>query len=82
MLKNRPVLEALQEYLDAEFRLAPEEVRLDSDLKQDFGFDSLDLIELVMFIEDEYGIEITDDEAENYSTVQQLINLVELKCSI
>ena len=40
----------------------------------DLGADSLDIVELVMALEDEFGIEIPDDDAEKINTVQQAID--------
>lgn len=42
----------------------------------DLGFDSLDDIEFVMMLEDEYGIEIPDEDAEDIKTVQDAVDLV------
>ncbi len=43
----------------------------------DLGADSLDTVELVMAFEEEFGIEIPDDAAENILTVQDAINFIE-----
>jgi acyl carrier protein len=45
-------------------------------LADDLGSDSLDEIELVMAIEDEFGIELTDEDAEKCATVQDVFDLV------
>ncbi|UTC29709.1 acyl carrier protein [Bajunvirus bajun] len=42
----------------------------------DLGADSLDQVELVMAFEEEFDVEISDDEAENARTVQDVVNLV------
>ena len=42
----------------------------------DLGFDSLDELELVMALEEEFGIEISDEEAENITTVAQAIEFI------
>ncbi len=43
----------------------------------DLGSDSLDLVELVMAMEEEFGVEISDEEAERIQTVQDAINFIE-----
>lgn len=45
-------------------------------LEHDLGFDSLDRIEAVMAVEDEFGIEISDEDGEKLTTVQQVIDYV------
>ena len=47
-----------------------------SKLVEDLGADSLDLVELVMAIEEEIGIELTDDELNNAKTIQDIINIM------
>ncbi|MBV70502.1 MAG: acyl carrier protein [Myxococcales bacterium] len=44
---------------------------------EDLGADSLDLVELVMRMEDEFDVEIPDDEAENIRLVQDAINYIQ-----
>lgn len=65
------VLKCVCEQLGVELSDVTPEKRLVADL----GADSLDLIELTMFIEDELRIEIQDEQAENISTVKQAIDL-------
>jgi len=45
--------------------------------KDDLGADSLDVVELVMELEDEFDMEISDEEAEKISTVQEVIDYIE-----
>lgn len=52
------------------------EVKNDSSFVEDLGADSLDTVELVMALEEEFGKEIPDEEAENITTVQQAINFI------
>jgi acyl carrier protein len=54
-------------------------VQLTHKIVEDLGADSLDTIELVMAVEDEFGIEISDDEAEACRTVQDSADLVARK---
>ena len=51
-------------------------VSLDSNFMDDLGADSLDTIELVMNIEEEFGIEIPDNEVEEMHTVKSVLNYV------
>lgn len=51
----------------------------DSDLVDDLGADSLDSVEIVMELEDQFGIEIKDDELDEIRTVGQLVRAIELK---
>ncbi|MBD1380014.1 acyl carrier protein [Metabacillus arenae] len=53
-----------------------EEVKLESSFKDDLGADSLDVVELVMELEDEFDMEISDEDAENISTVGDAVNYI------
>jgi len=52
-------------------------VQDDSNLVKDLGADSLNIVELVMQLEEEYDIEIYDDDAENLHTVRQVKDYIE-----
>jgi len=54
-----------------------EEVSPDSSFVDDLGADSLDTVELVMALEEEFNCEIPDDEAEKITTVQQAIDYIQ-----
>lgn len=51
-------------------------INSDAHLSHDLGFDSLDLVEAVMAVEDEFDIEISDEDGEKLTTVQQVIDYV------
>ena len=53
-----------------------EEVNNDSSFVDDLGADSLDTVELVMALEEEFDLEIADEEAEKISTVQEAVNYI------
>lgn len=54
--------------------VAEGEIKNESSFVNDLGADSLDTVELVMALEDEFGMEIPDDQAEKITTVQQAID--------
>jgi acyl carrier protein len=54
----------------------------EASLTDDLGLDSLDDIELIMAIEEEFDIEITDEEAERIKTVQQTIDAVKARVKV
>lgn len=56
--------------------LREDDVELDSRFVEDLGADSLDIVELVMEIEDEFDMEIPDEEIEKMNTVQDVISYV------
>ncbi len=53
------------------------EIRGDSSFTDDLGADSLDAVELVMALEEEFDCEIVDEDAENITTVQQAIDYID-----
>jgi acyl carrier protein len=53
------------------------EIKVESSFVNDLGADSLDTVELVMALEEEFETEIPDEEAEKITTVQQAINYVQ-----
>ena len=54
-----------------------DEVTPEASFTDDLGADSLDIVELVMAFEEEFGIEIPDDDAEKISRVQEAIDYIE-----
>jgi acyl carrier protein len=55
------------------------DVKLESDLREDLGADSLDLIELTMAMEEEFDIEIPDADAEKMKTMGDVVSYIEEK---
>lgn len=53
------------------------EISLESSVKDDLDADSLDAVEIIMAIEDEFGIEIPDDVATDFKTVKDITDYVE-----
>lgn len=55
------------------------QVTLEASFKDDLGADSLDVVELVMELEDEFNTEISDDDAEKIATVGDAVNYINSK---
>jgi acyl carrier protein len=70
------VLERIRAHLSAELKIDPARIREDTRFKEDLEADSLDLVELVMELEDSYGIRIPDEEAVKILTVGQAADYV------
>ena len=55
----------------------PDEVTIESTFIDDLGADSLDIVELIMAFEEEFGIEIPDEAAEKIKTVQDVVSYID-----
>ena len=71
------VLEKVKVILAEQFDVDESTLQNDTDLQDDLGADSLDVVDLLMSIEDEFDIEIPDEEIENIRTVGELVNYIE-----
>ena len=56
--------------------VSEEEIKITSSFIDDLGADSLDIVELVMAMEEEFEVEIPDEEAENIKTVQDAVTYI------
>ena len=54
-----------------------DQVTLDASFADDLGADSLDTVELIMAFEEEFGVEIPDDQAEKIKTVKDVVEFIE-----
>ena len=73
------VFEKLQQIIVDELGVEASQVTLEADINDDLGADSLDAVELVMAIEDEFGIKVSDEVAQSFKTVQQIVEFIESK---
>mgnify|MGYP001035589840 CR=1 FL=1 len=71
------MFEKVRDMLAKQLNLSPDKITPESDVVKDLGADSLDIVELVMAIEEEYDIVITDERAQNVRTVEQLVDMLE-----
>ena len=71
------VFERIREIICDQLDLEADKVTMDSDIMEDFEADSLDVVDLVMSIEDEFGLEVPDDQIENFRTVGDVVRYIE-----
>ena len=69
--------EKVQEALAQQFDLDPASITMDTNLIDDIGADSLDVVELIMSLEDEFGIAISDEDAAQLYTVRRIVEYLE-----
>lgn len=73
------MLERVKEIIEAQLNIENSEITAQTRFKEDLNVDSLDLFELVMAFEEEYGIEIPSEELENIKTVGAVIKYMQDK---
>jgi acyl carrier protein len=73
------VADKVKEIIVEQLGVTPEQVTPEASFIEDLGADSLDTVELVMALEEEFDVQIPDEEAEKITTVQQAIDYVKAK---
>lgn len=71
------VLEKVKAILSEQFDVEEDSITPDTSIAEDLGADSLDVVDLLMSIEDEFEIEIPDEEIDNIKTVGELVKYIE-----
>lgn len=75
-MTREELFERVRDHLSAELSVDGSAIRDDTRFKEDLNADSLHLVELMVELEDDYGIRIPDDEAARIKTVGQVVDFV------
>ena len=71
------VFEKIREVLSVQFEVDQNKITRDTDVMDDLGADSLDLVELIMTLEEEYSITVTDESVYEHKTVGEIADFIE-----
>lgn len=70
------VFEKVKQIIADKLSLEEDEITMEASFIDDLGADSLDIVELIMALEDEFDMEIPDEEVENISTVADVVEYI------
>ena len=71
------IFEKLKDIIAEQLSVEADEVNLDANIRDDLGADSLDVVDLITTIEDEFDISIPDEAVEEIKTVGDIVNYIE-----
>ena len=76
-MADKPIDQRVKDIIVEQLGVKPEQVTPEAKFIEDLGADSLDTVELVMALEEEFGIEVPDDQAEKLQSVGDVIKYIE-----
>ena len=79
MASSEEIAERIKSIIVEQLGVSMEEVTPQASFIEDLGADSLDIVELIMALEEEYDMEIPDEDAEKIQTVEDVISYVQSK---
>lgn len=71
------ILEEVKEIITRYVKIESEKITLESKLNEDLDADSIDIADVVMDIEEKYGFEFSDEDAENIVAIKDLVKVIE-----
>ena len=81
MIENRrntmSTLEKVIELMAEQLNVPAEKISVEKEIVKDLGADSLDVVEMLMNLEEEFSVTVPDEEAVNIKTVQDVVDLIE-----
>ena len=71
--------EKIKEMLVDKLGVAEDKVTLESEIIKDLGADSLDLVEMLLSLEENFGVTVSDEQTENIKTVKDIVDIIDNK---
>lgn len=76
-MAKEEIFEKLKELVVDQLGVEDDEVTMEATMQDDLGADSLDLVDLVMSVEEEFGVKVADEDLENIKTVGDIVDYIE-----
>ena len=76
-MAKEEIFDKLKELVVDQLGVEEDEVTMEATMQHDLGADSLDLVDLVMSVEEEFGVKVADEDLENIKTVGDIVNYIE-----
>lgn len=76
-MAKEEIFDKLKELVVDQLGIEEDEVTMEATMQDDLGADSLDLVDLVMSVEEEFGVKVADEDLENIKTVGDIVNYIE-----
>ena len=76
-MAKEEIFDKLKELFVDQLGVEEDEVTMEASMQDDLGADSLDLVDLVMSVEEEFGVKVADEDLENIKTVGDIVNYIE-----
>ena len=76
-MAKEEIFEKLKELVVDQLGVEEDEVTMEASMQDDLGADSLDLVDLVMSVEEEFGVKVADEDLESIKTVGDIVNYIE-----
>mgnify|MGYP003289053400 CR=1 FL=1 len=71
--------EQVKDMLVEKLGVSPEQVTLESEIIKDLGADSLDVVEMLLSLEDNFNVTVTDEQTDNIKTVKDIVEIIDNK---
>ena len=76
-MAKEEIFDKLKELVVDQLGVEEYEVTMEASMQDDLGADSLDLVDLLMSVEEEFGVKVADEDLENIKTVGDIVNYIE-----